>query len=121
MFLIIVCRRYDEGMEEDKGGSVAQVAAVIMPAEVRAEVRVLQREHIRTVMDMLIKEMVDYPDSVAVGVIVGEQTTVFEVSCKKEDLGKIIGKQGKTVSGLREILKAMSGKIKLRAILDVKE
>ena len=52
------------------------------------------------------KSLVDMPDSVEVNEIVGEQTTVIELKVDKTDLGKVIGKQGRTARALRTILNA---------------
>jgi len=124
VFLIIVCRRYDDGMDEVKDGaegSVAVVASVDVAAPVVVSASAEAKEKVRTTLEFLIKEIVDFPQDVSVRMWAGEQTTVYELTCRKEDIGKVIGKQGKTVSALREILRSLTGRIKLRAILDVKE
>ena len=67
------------------------------------------------------KALVDMPDSVSVNEIVGEQTTVIELKVDKTDLGKIIGKQGRTARSLRTILNAASTKLKKRSVLEIIE
>ncbi|EQC46037.1 KH domain-containing protein [Bacteriovorax sp. Seq25_V] len=67
------------------------------------------------------KALVDMPDKVEVGEIVGEQTTVIELKVDKSDLGKVIGKQGKTARALRTILNAASTKLKKRSVLEIIE
>lgn len=67
------------------------------------------------------KALVDMPDSVVVNEIVGEQTTVIELKVDKTDLGKIIGKQGRTARSLRTILNAASTKLKKRSVLEIIE
>ena len=67
------------------------------------------------------KGLVDMPDSVSVNEIVGEQTTVIELKVDKTDLGKIIGKQGRTARSLRTILNAASTKLKKRSVLEIIE
>lgn len=67
------------------------------------------------------KALVDMPDQVEVGEIVGEQTTVIELKVDKSDLGKVIGKQGKTARALRTILNAASTKLKKRSVLEIIE
>ena len=70
--------------------------------------------------DMSMKELityiaealVDYPDQVSVSEIEGEQTSVLELKVAKEDLGKVIGKQGRTARAMRTILSAVSTKIR---------
>ena len=65
--------------------------------------------------------LVDNPDEVEVNETLGEQTTVIELRVNKSDLGKIIGKQGRTASALRTILKAASSKLKKRVVLEIIE
>lgn len=67
------------------------------------------------------KALVDMPDAVQVNEIVGEQTTVIELKVDKTDLGKIIGKQGRTARSLRTILNAASTKLKKRSVLEIIE
>lgn len=67
------------------------------------------------------KALVDMPDAVQVSEIVGEQTTVIELKVDKTDLGKIIGKQGRTARSLRTILNAASTKLKKRSVLEIIE
>lgn len=67
------------------------------------------------------KSLVDMPDSVVVNEIVGEQTTVIELKVDKTDLGKVIGKQGRTARALRTILNAASTKLKKRSVLEIIE
>ena len=69
----------------------------------------------------IAKALVDNPDEVAVSEIVGEQTSVLELRVAKEDLGKVIGKQGRTARAMRTILSAASTKIKKRAVLEIIE
>jgi len=58
---------------------------------------------------------------VTVSEIVGEQTTVIELRVAKEDLGKVIGKQGRTAKAMRTILSAASTKIRKRTVLEIIE
>lgn len=67
------------------------------------------------------KSLVDLPDEVKVNEIVGEQTTVLELRVDKTDLGKVIGKQGRTARALRTILNAASTKLKKRSVLEIIE
>ncbi|RPJ75573.1 MAG: KH domain-containing protein [Alphaproteobacteria bacterium] len=67
------------------------------------------------------KSLVDMPEAVQVNEIVGEQTTVIELKVDKTDLGKIIGKQGRTARSLRTILNAASTKLKKRSVLEIIE
>lgn len=76
-------------------------------------------------MKELIKYMaqalVDNPDVVGVTEIIGEQTSVIELRVAKEDLGKVIGKQGRTAKAMRTILSAASTKLHKRAVLEIIE
>jgi predicted RNA-binding protein YlqC (UPF0109 family) len=78
-----------------------------------------------TAMKELIKFMaqalVDNPDMVVVSEIAGEQTSVIELRVAKEDLGKVIGKQGRTAKAMRTILSAASTKLHKRTVLEIIE
>jgi len=65
----------------------------------------------------IAKALVDNPDQVRVGEVEGERTSVIELTVAKEDLGKVIGKQGRTARSIRTILSAASTKIKKRSVL----
>jgi hypothetical protein len=65
--------------------------------------------------------LVDNPDEVEVTEVEGERTSVIELKVAKEDLGKVIGKQGRTARALRTILSAASAKINKRAVLEIIE
>jgi predicted RNA-binding protein YlqC (UPF0109 family) len=69
----------------------------------------------------IAKALVDDPDTVEVNEIAGEQTTVIELKVAKEDIGKVIGKQGKTAKAMRTILSAASTKMRKRAVLEIIE
>ena len=69
----------------------------------------------------MIRALVDLPEQVRISEIIGEQTTVFELVVAKEDLGKVIGKQGKTAKALRTILTAASTKLRKRSVLEIVE
>jgi uncharacterized protein len=65
--------------------------------------------------------LVDHPDQVKVSEIEGEKTSVIELSVAKEDLGKVIGKQGRTASSIRVILGAVSANLGKRSVLEIIE
>ena len=69
----------------------------------------------------LAKALVDKPEEVVVTEIEGEQTSVIELRVAKEDLGKIIGKQGRIAMAIRTILGAASSKVKKRSVLEILE
>jgi len=78
-------------------------------------------EPMKTLIEMIAKALVDKPDQVEVSEVEGEQTTVVELKVAKEDLGKVIGKQGRTARALRTILSAASTKIRKRSVLEIIE
>ena len=69
----------------------------------------------------IAQALVDNPDMVDVSEVVGEQTSVIELRVAKEDLGKVIGKQGRTAKAMRTILSAASTKMRKRAVLEIIE
>ena len=69
----------------------------------------------------IVQALVDYPEQVAISEVEGKQSTVFEIKVAKEDIGKIIGKQGRTAQAIRTILNAASGKAKKRTIVEIIE
>jgi predicted RNA-binding protein YlqC (UPF0109 family) len=69
----------------------------------------------------IAQALVDYPEQVSVNEVIGNQTSVLELKVAKEDLGKIIGKQGRTARAVRTILSAASAKIKKRTVLEIIE
>lgn len=69
----------------------------------------------------IAKALVDNPDQVVVSEIEGSQTSVLELAVAKEDLGKVIGKQGRTARAMRTILSAASAKIRKRSVLEIIE
>lgn len=69
----------------------------------------------------IARALVDVPDEVNVHEIEGEQTSVIELKVAQEDLGKVIGKQGRTARAIRTILSAASTKIRKRSVLEILE
>jgi predicted RNA-binding protein YlqC (UPF0109 family) len=76
---------------------------------------------LKNLMEYVSKALVDIPDRVEVTEIEGEQTTVLELKVDKSDLGKVIGKQGRTARALRTILNAASTKLRKRSVLEIIE
>jgi predicted RNA-binding protein YlqC (UPF0109 family) len=75
----------------------------------------------KELVKFIAQSLVDNPDQVQVKEIEGEQTSVIELKVAKEDLGKVIGKQGRTARAMRTILSAASTKIRKRAVLEIIE
>ena len=75
----------------------------------------------KDLINYLAQALVDHPEQVSVTEIEGNQTTVLELKVANEDIGKVIGKQGRTARAMRTILSAASAKIKKRTILEIVE
>ncbi|MBW1742649.1 MAG: KH domain-containing protein [Deltaproteobacteria bacterium] len=69
----------------------------------------------------IAQALVDDPEAVEVSEVEGEQTSVIELKVAKDDVGKIIGKQGRTARAIRTILSAASAKIKKRSVFEILE
>lgn len=76
---------------------------------------------LKELVELIAKALVDHPDQVSVIEIEGEQTSVIELKVAKEDLGKVIGKQGRTARAIRTILSAASTKLRKRCVLEIIE
>ncbi len=76
---------------------------------------------LRDMIEYIAKSLVDNPDEVKVTEIEGELTAVLELKVATEDLGKVIGKQGRTARAMRTLLGAAAAKVKRRAVLEIIE
>ncbi|OEU74996.1 MAG: RNA-binding protein [Desulfuromonadales bacterium C00003093] len=75
----------------------------------------------KELIEYIAKALVDDPDVVRVNEVMGEQTSVIELRVAKDDLGKVIGRQGRTARAMRTILSAASTKLRKRAVLEILE
>lgn len=75
----------------------------------------------KELISYIARALVDNPEEVSVSEIEGNQTAVLELKVAKEDLGKVIGKQGRTARAMRTILSAASAKVKKRSVLEIIE
>ena len=75
----------------------------------------------KDLIEHITKALVDHPEQVKVSEIEGERTSVIELSVAKEDMGKVIGKQGRTATAIRIILGAVSAKLKRHSVLEITE
>ena len=80
-----------------------------------------EADELKELIQYVAKALVDLPDQVNVQQIEGEQTTVIELKVAKEDLGKVIGKQGRTARAIRTILNGASTKLRKRTVLEIIE
>lgn len=78
-------------------------------------------DEIVKLMDMVVRSLVDNPGQVYVRYRHGEQTTQFFIKVAKEDIGKVIGKQGRNIDAIREILKNICAKRRMRGVVEVEE
>jgi len=76
---------------------------------------------VKDLVELIAKALVDQPEKVVVSVLDGEQTTILELKVAPEDLGKVIGKQGRTARAIRIILGAAGMKLKRRYNLEIIE
>jgi predicted RNA-binding protein YlqC (UPF0109 family) len=75
----------------------------------------------KQLIEYITKALVDKPDEVVVREVVGEKTTVYELRVGDGDLGKVIGKHGRTIHAIRTILSASATKANKRAVLEILE
>ncbi|MBI5190703.1 MAG: KH domain-containing protein [Nitrospirae bacterium] len=75
----------------------------------------------KSLIEQIAKALVDHPESVSVTEVEGEKTTVIELRVEQTDLGKVIGKEGKTARAMRTILNAAGTKIGKRCVLEILE
>jgi predicted RNA-binding protein YlqC (UPF0109 family) len=75
----------------------------------------------KELLELIAKSLVDHPEEVEVKEIEGEQTTVLELRVARDDLGKVIGKQGRTARSIRSILAAAGMKLKKRIVFEIIE
>ncbi len=75
----------------------------------------------KELIEYIAKNLVDKPDEVEVREVTGERTTIFELHVASEDLGKIIGKHGRTARSIRTLLSAAATKQGKKAVLEILE
>ena len=75
----------------------------------------------KELISYIAQALVDHPEKVSVRTLEGSQTSVLELSVAKEDIGKVIGKQGRTAQSMRILLNAVSSKLKKRFVLEILE
>jgi len=80
-----------------------------------------REKDMKDLIKYIAQTLVDHPEEVQVNEIEGSQTSVIELKVAKEDLGKIIGRQGRTANAIRSILNAASAKARKRTTLEIIE
>ena len=74
---------------------------------------------LKNLIEYLVKELVDDPDQVNINEVPGEEATTYEVRVAPEDLGKVIGKQGRIANALRTVAKAAAMKQKKKVYVEI--
>ena len=69
----------------------------------------------------IVQALVDHPDQIEISVINGDLTSVIELIVNREDIGRVIGRHGRTVQAIRTILTAASAKSRKRVLLEIVE
>ena len=82
-------------------------------------VEALDERSIKTLVEYIITALVDNPDSILIAERSGPNTTIIELAVAKEDIGKVIGKEGRTISAIRTIINAAGASQKRRLVLEV--
>lgn len=73
----------------------------------------------KAILESIVKSLVDAPNEVQITEIDGEKTIIFELRCNAKDIGKIIGKSGKTVGAMRTLLNSIAARQGRKAMLEV--
>ena len=82
-------------------------------------VEALEERSMKTLVEYIVKALVDDPDQIVIAERTGRNTTIIELSVAKEDIGKVIGKEGRTINAIRTILNAAGASQKKRVVLEV--
>ena len=75
----------------------------------------------KELIDYIVRTLVDHPEEIDITEIEGERTIVYELRCNPDDVGKVIGKSGKTVGAIRTLLSPVAARQNRRAMLEVVE
>jgi predicted RNA-binding protein YlqC (UPF0109 family) len=79
----------------------------------------MSESELKDLIVAIATELVDHPDQVSVTEVAGDHNTVIELRVAKDDIGKVIGKEGRTAQSMRTLLTALSTKVGRRAHLDI--
>ncbi|MDD5726954.1 MAG: KH domain-containing protein [Victivallales bacterium] len=70
-------------------------------------------------VDYIVRSLVDDPDAVRVSSEIGKEANIIKIDCKKDDIGKIIGKRGKTIMAIRSLVSGAAGRLKKRVTVEI--
>jgi len=82
-------------------------------------VEALEEKTLKTLVEYIVKALVDHPDQILIAERSGRNTTIIELAVAKDDIGKVIGKEGRTINAIRTILNAAGASLKKRVVLEV--
>lgn len=72
-------------------------------------------------VEYIVKNLVDLPQEVQINEIMGQSSLIIEIAVAKSDIGKIIGKKGKTINAIRDLLKSVASRNQIRITLEIIE
>ncbi|MDO9540818.1 MAG: KH domain-containing protein [Kiritimatiellia bacterium] len=75
----------------------------------------------RELIENILKALANYPDEVVISELYGRQTIIFEVRCNSDDMGRIIGRSGKTIGSIRTLLGVLAAKQRKKTLLEIVE
>ena len=79
----------------------------------------LMEVDMKALVELMAKSLVDKPEEVIVAVTEGEKTSIFELRVASSDIGKVVGKQGKTAQAMKTIMSAAGTKLDKRYVLEI--
>ena len=79
----------------------------------------LAERSIKTLVEYIVQALVDNPEQIQIAERTGRNTTIIELAVAMEDIGKVIGKEGRTINAIRTILNAAGASQKKRVVLEV--
>ena len=86
---------------------------------VTVPLRLRSKAKLKQLIEYLVKELVDDPDQVDINEVPGDEATTYEVRVAPDDLGKVIGKQGRIANALRTVAKAAAMKHKKKVYVEI--
>lgn len=75
----------------------------------------------KELLEYIVKALVDHPEEIRITEVDGERTAIFELRCHQNDIGKVIGKNGKTVGAIRVLLSTAAARQGRRAMVEIVE